>query len=333
MEYFLIRDCWEIVLSFMIGHKHYEGTIEKWKLYMLQMICEQNKDELVEMMRINKYNKLKENDLERISLDIYRNSRLLFNVISYATNIRALYLYNERIRVKELAYCLQKNTNISCISMNCSNIEHVFYLYNPLVNPKTKLKYLWLGHNHISDIILLGRALKKNEILTDLDLESNQIIDIDDFMCSITYNNTLERLMLGSNKISNVYCLSDYLRFNICLKALYLSNNPLWNINGIVEGIKYNVSLETLSLNNCNIHSISSLVDSLIHNNTLKNLELGDNYITDIFPFLKLFKHTRAMETIKLKNNRMSYEHKRRFFEQWYLDKQTQDSIYLNLLM
>ena len=241
--------------------------------------------------------------------------------LEFATNLRALWLDNNRITdvsalagLPNLRYLnLEQNsiTDVSTLVPGLSGLKdlELHLSLNSISDISsmvglTHLRKLYLAYNLISDISALAGLIN----LTTLNLSKNSISDIS----ALAELTNLERLYLGDNSVSDISALvgltnlkglslTDNLILDIApvsgltnLKQLYLSGNNLSDISAL-GGLTH---LNLLYLRSSSVSDISVL-GGLTH---LTELDLQDNSISDISALTGL----NRLEYLNLRDNNIS---------------------------
>ena len=133
------------------------------------------------------------------------------------------------------------------------------------------------------DALAIGEALKTNNTVTELNLGSNNITNLQSIVEALKTNNTLTALYLGGNNITDVQSIVEALKTNNALTRLDLRNNNITDVQSIGEALKTNNTLRRLNLENNDITDgeIQSIIDGLKTNNTLHELDLYNNQLSD----------------------------------------------------
>jgi internalin A len=237
--------------------------------------------------------------------------------LEYATNLRSLGLYSNRIcdltplaelvNLNQLGLWGNQVRNISALE----GLRNLIYLdlgsneINDISSlaELTNLTDLSLGGNQISDIAALAELVN----LTDLDLSYNVITNIS----ALAELTKLEDLDLGHNTIVDISPLSNLRK----LQFLNLSSNPIQHISPLA-GL---TGLKTLYASKCQIVDISALaaltgleqlsfwgnqvadIDAISGLKSLKVLSASHNQITDISAIAELSN----LQEVDFWNNRI----------------------------
>ena len=216
--------------------------------------------------------------------------------LSHATNLKALYLQDNRISdisslagLTKLGVLWFLNCELTDISplAGTTNMQELHLQGNQItdISPLaglTRLQILWCGKNRINDISPLADLTQ----LASLSLSGNRINDISP-LAGLT---KLRELGLSSNQISDIAPLNQ-IRL---LWGLDLGRNQISDISFLVEMKE----LKRLKLSNNKIGDITSLTDLT----QLTELSLSDNQIRDITPLSGL----KNLQLLRLSNNQIS---------------------------
>ena len=151
---------------------------------------------------------------------------------------------------------LYYDTNIVKFNELCSECNFLQCYFEEYLNePSVSLQDIGLKD---FEIVMLSDCLKRNKILTDLNLSNNYIIiddydyifDISSISCSLKSNNTLCKLKLSENGITDKGAkdLADAIQVNPALQELDISKNQI-NKKGmmkIVEACTKSITLHKL---------------------------------------------------------------------------------------
>jgi len=164
----------------------------------------------------------------------------------------------------------------------------------------TSLKKLFLRGNifNNSDAAnLLGELIYTNRAIEILDLSNNNLFEslIKPVSEALKYNNVLTTLILESNQMGGLGCsiLSENLKYNTALTTLNLRNNSLGfeGAKSIGELLSLNHTLVNLNLqtNLLDEHSISFIVEKLntISQSNIESINIAYNQLNNIHEHLQ----------------------------------------------
>ncbi|KAJ9450023.1 RAN GTPase-activating protein 1 [Diplonema papillatum] len=176
------------------------------------------------------------------------------------TKLRALNLGWNRAKAVgaiSIADGLRKNKNLRYLNlaMNQIGVEGTFSIANALVENGT-LESLTLQHNRMGDsIIMLGAAMRVNNTIRELNLESTQLNTegVQLFATALQSNTSLEALNLSRNDLRNeaASALSAALRGKTHLRYIDLSSTNLTGAEpaaGVAELLESCPNLQTVLL-------------------------------------------------------------------------------------
>ncbi|MCE3254583.1 MAG: protein NLRC3-like [Rickettsiaceae bacterium] len=143
------------------------------------------------------------------------------------------------------------------IDHNDRNMKRLFRLVQPL-------KHGYKPHSNNEDLVILAEALKTNNSLYTLNLDSNNIDDKTAAIIakSLEENTTLLSLSLTNNNIKDegAIALAKMLKINSTLISLYLNKNQIGNLGAaaIEEALEINRGLKIIELQENNIDPSSA---------------------------------------------------------------------------
>ena len=179
------------------------------------------------------------------------------------------------------------------------------------VGLNSSLKGLQLSSCHLAQgASLLLDALRANEVLTHLDLRSNEINDIaaENLAAGLAENRALLFLDLASNFISNrgIACLASALRTNSTLQYLMLDRNRCSDggVLALAEALPANSTLLHLALDQNQITSAGGthLATALLSNAGLTHLSSCSNPLGDdcAEAFSRSLSHNSFLKSLHL---------------------------------
>lgn len=216
--------------------------------------------------------------------------------------VKVLVLTSNRISAKDIAEILKCNRSIIELKLCCMHIGDNIDIITEALKFNNTLKKLCLNTNNIENVDSLAEALKTNDTLEELYLPYNEIKNIDKLSEMLQYNTSLKLLQLSHNNIKNINKLAEALKHNITLEKLFLISN-LFEIDGLVEILKYNTHLIVLEyFERTIIVDIERMdhinkIDEYVRKRIEENQENFSNRTITLFElcFSSLFNHKKLM--------------------------------------
>ena len=210
------------------------------------------------------------------SFNIHNTNITLLNGLEFATNLKSLYLSDNRISDLSILSGLTNLTELHISRCTISNLPALSRLTNltelhisrcaisnlPALSRLTNLTELHISRCAISNLSALSGLTN----LTELYLSYNSISDLS----ALSDLTSLTSLYLSDNSISDLSALSDLIN----LTELYLSYNSISDLSALSDLI----NLTELYLSNNSISDLSVLSDLI----NLTELYLSYNFVSDL---------------------------------------------------